>query len=165
MVSKRDLTVRQAAEELGVSVKWIRKQVAAGTISPHRRGNKPNGRFALTADEVTTLGSLLPAESDASATASSEPEAPATALSTDSAADPERARLLARIGDLESDRNNLQAHVAWARAIAEEQQKALEYERERTQKLMSDLEAQRTRVEALKALSAVDRLLGRHKAI
>lgn len=147
--------MQQAADELGVSVKWIRKQIAAGTISPARRGNKPNGRFALTADEVTTLGEHM----------SSKSETLATTPSTDSPTDPDRASLLARIGDLESDRNNLQAHVAWARAIADEQQKALEYERERTRQLMADLEAQRTRVEALKALSTVDRLLGRHKAI
>lgn len=77
----------------------------------------------------------------------------------------EDATALARIGQLEADRTNLMAQVAWARAVAQEQQKTLEVERERAEKLAADLEAQRGRVEQLKALSLLDRLLGRHKAI
>lgn len=72
---------------------------------------------------------------------------------------------LARITELEADRTNLMAQVAWARGVAQEQQKALEVERERTRKLEADLEAQRARVEQLKALSALDRLLGRQKRV
>lgn len=72
---------------------------------------------------------------------------------------------LARISELEADRTNLMAQVAWARGVAQEQQKALEVERQRAEKLAADLEAQRTRIEALKALSLIDRLLGRHKRI
>ena len=153
---KQDRTVKQAAEELGVSAKWIRKQIAEGAISPVRRGSKRNGRFALVAEDVVALRERL--ASEAASSSAIEPL-------TDSAADADRVGLLARIDELESDRTNLQAHVAWARAIAREQQKALDYERERTQKLADELEAQRARVEALKALSTIDRLLGRHKAI
>jgi hypothetical protein len=72
---------------------------------------------------------------------------------------------LARIGQLEADRTNLMAQVAWARAVAQEQQKTLEVERQRAEKLAADLEAQRARIEQLKALSVLDRLLGRHKRI
>jgi hypothetical protein len=154
-LAKNDKTVKQAAEELGVSAKWIRRQIAMGTISPTRRGSKRNGRFAITADDLIVLSERL----------SSVPKPPAIEPLSDSDADTDRAGLLARIDELETDRNNLQAHVAWARAIAKEQQKALEIERERAQKLAGDLEAQRARVEALKALSTIDRLLGRHKAI
>lgn len=72
---------------------------------------------------------------------------------------------LARIGQLEADRTNLMAQVAWARAVAQEQQKTLEAERVRSEKLAADLDAQRARIEQLKALSVLDRLLGRHKRI
>lgn len=72
---------------------------------------------------------------------------------------------LARVSQLEADRTNLMAQVAWARGVAQEQQKALETERVRSEKLAADLDAQRQRVEQLKALSALDRLLGRHKQI
>ena len=72
---------------------------------------------------------------------------------------------LARISQLEADRTNLMAQVAWARGIAQEQQKALESERSRTEKLEAELAAQRLRVEQLKSLSALDRLLGRHKRV
>jgi hypothetical protein len=154
-LAKHDWTVKQAADELGVSVRWIRKQIAESTISPMRRGSKRNGRFALNASDLVTLGERL----------SSESKSPAIVPLTDFTADVDRAGLLARIDELETDRNNLQAHVAWARAIAKEQQKALEIERERTQKLAVDLEVQRARVEALKALSTIDRMFGRHKAI
>ncbi|MDO8847349.1 MAG: hypothetical protein Q7W51_03035 [Coriobacteriia bacterium] len=82
---------------------------------------------------------------------------------TPDAAAPETS--LARISQLESDRTNLMAQVAWARGVAQEQQKALEVERQRAEKLATELEAQRTRVEQLKALTALDRLLGRHKRI
>lgn len=87
-------------------------------------------------------------------------EAPADALATGA-----EATLLARIDSLETDRTNLMAQVAWARAVAQEQQKTLEVERERAAKLTAELDAQRARVEQLKALSALDRLLGRHKGI
>lgn len=72
---------------------------------------------------------------------------------------------LARISQLETERTNLMAQVAWARGVAQEQQKALEIERQRAEKLAAELEAQRGRVEALKALGPLDRLLGRHKRI
>lgn len=72
---------------------------------------------------------------------------------------------LARITQLETDRTNLMAQVAWARGVAQEQQKALQAERQRAEKLAADVEAQRARVEELKALSILDRLLGRHKRI
>jgi hypothetical protein len=72
---------------------------------------------------------------------------------------------LARISQLEADRTNLMAQVAWARGIASQQQKAPEGERDRTRKLEADLEAQRARIEQLKALTTLDRLLGRHKRI
>jgi hypothetical protein len=75
------------------------------------------------------------------------------------------ATALARITELEADRANLLAQVAWARGVAQEQQKALDAERERSEKLAADLEAQRSRIEELKALSVLDRLLGRHKRI
>lgn len=154
-LGKQGRTVKQVAEELGVSVKWIRKHIAAGTISPARRGGKQNGRFALTTEDIAALGACLPSETG--------PES--IVQLADSAHDADRAVMLQRIEELESDRTNLQAHVAWARAIAKEQQKALDYQRERTQKLADDLEVQRARVEALKALSTLDRLLGRHKSI
>lgn len=72
---------------------------------------------------------------------------------------------LARISQLETERANLMAQVAWARGVAQEQQKALEMERQRSEALAAELEAQRARVEALKALGPLDRLLGRHKRI
>lgn len=72
---------------------------------------------------------------------------------------------LARISQLEADRTNLMAQVAWAKGVAQEQQKALEAERERTTKLETELAEQRLRVEQLKALSAWDRFLGRHKRV
>lgn len=72
---------------------------------------------------------------------------------------------LARINQLEADRTNLMAQVAWAKGIAQEQQKALEAERERTTKLEAELAEQRLRVEQLKSLSAWDRFLGRHKQV
>lgn len=72
---------------------------------------------------------------------------------------------LARITQLETERTNLMAQVAWARGVAQEQQKALEVERQRAERLAAELETQRARVEALKALGPLDRLLGRHKRI
>lgn len=87
-------------------------------------------------------------------------EAPGTGVPSS-----ETGTALARISELEADRTNLMAQVAWARGVAQEQQKALEVERQRSEKLAADLEAQRARIEALKALTLIDRLLGRHKRI
>jgi len=150
-LAKRGVTVKQVAEELGVSAKWIRGHITAGTITPERQGNKRNGRFLLSDADVETLRTRASEERPTE-------ERPAEPEGGDTTA-------LARISQLEADRANLLAQVAWARAISQEQQKALEIERERAEKLDAELEAQRSRVEALKALSVLDRALGRHKAI
>ena len=135
-------SIRQAAEDLGVTARWIRAQIAAGLISPARSGSKRNGRFLLSSADVE-------------------------ALATQAAEDPSAggAAMLARFTQLEGERANLLAQVAWERAIAQEQQKALEAEHARVAQLIEDLEVQRGRVEQLKALSAWDRVLGRHKGI
>jgi hypothetical protein len=136
------VSIRQAAEDLGVTARWIRAQIAAELISPARAGSKRNGRFVLNADEVETLATR----------AAEDPGAGGAAM-------------LARFTQLEGERANLLAQVAWERAIAQEQQKALEAEHARVAQLILDLELQRLRVEQLKALSAWDRVLGRHKGI
>jgi hypothetical protein len=136
------VSIRQAAEDLGVTARWIRAQIAADVISPARAGSKRNGRFILSAADVEVLA----------ARAAEDPSAGGAAM-------------LARFTQLEGERANLLAQVAWERAIAQEQQKALEAEHVRVAKLIEDLEAQRVRVEQLKALSAWDRVLGRHKTI
>lgn len=132
----------QAAEELGVPVAWVRAQIASGAVTPARSSDKRNARYILSDADVATLRAL----------AAEDPTAGGTAA-------------LARVSHLEAERANLLAQVAWERAISQEQQKALETELARTEKLSAELERQHTRVEALKALSAWDRVLGRHKAI
>jgi DNA-binding transcriptional MerR regulator len=142
MVAKPTASIKQVAEELGVSVKWIRRQIAEGLITPKRAGNRKNSRYLFSEAEVETLRARQAGEDGAGDTAA-----------------------LARISQLEADRSNLLAQVAWARAIAQEQQKTLEAERKRSDQLATELEMQRQRVEQLKALSAWDRVIGRHKAI
>lgn len=139
---KQGTTPKQAAEIIGVTPKWIRRQIKAGIISPERVGNKRNGTFMLSEADIQTLQGFV-----------------------GSNAGPDERTALARITQLESDRSDLLVQVAWARAIAQEQQKTLETEQNRSEKLQTELETQRARIEQLKALTAFDRLLGRHKAI
>ena len=146
-LAKRTVTVNAAAETLGVSAKWIRKQIAAGRITPARQGTKKGGRYLLTDAEIETLRTTAAERRGNGDGAGGE------------------AVSLARLNRLEADRANLLAQVAWARAIVQEQQKALDAERERSERLVADVAEQRARIEALKALSAFDRLLGRHKSI
>lgn len=142
-MAKQGKSVKQAAAELGVKPAWIRKRIEAGVVSPARIGSKRNGRFSLSDADLDALrGELRDAK-------------PATDMSD----------ALARIEHLESDRANLLAQVAWARAIAQEQQKALELERNRAAALAAEIDTQRDRVERLKALSVLDRILGRHKRV
>jgi hypothetical protein len=136
------VSIRQAAEDLGETARWIRAQIATELITPMRSGSKRNGRFALSEADVEVLATK----------AAEDPGAGGAAM-------------LARFTQLESERANLLAQVAWERAIAQEQQKALEAEHLRVAQLALELELQRVRVEQLKALSAWDRVLGRHKAI
>jgi len=135
-------TTAQAAEELGVSVGWVRARIAGGKIKPARSSNKRSARYRLSEADLAELR----------ADAAEDPTAGGQAA-------------LAVVSRLEAERANLLAQVAWERAIAQEQQKALEAELARTQALTTELEMQRARVEALKALSAWDRVLGRHKSI
>jgi len=149
--AKQGLSIKSAAAELGVPVKWVRARIAASAITPERSSDRRNARYVLSEADIATLRTL----------AAETPAQPETAAS-----DAEPAPLaLARISQLEGERANLLAQVAWERAIAQEQQKALEAERARTAKLAADIELQHGRIEALKALSAWDRVLGRHKAI
>ncbi|MBN2247942.1 MAG: hypothetical protein JW733_04520 [Coriobacteriia bacterium] len=141
-MAKKGTGVKQAAEELGVSPKWIRERIAEGVVAPERAGTKRNSRFVLSVADLEALRSARDADPAAGGTA-----------------------VLARINRLESDRTNLLAQVAWARAIAQEQQKALEREQQRSDQLAAELEAQRARIERLKALSVLDRVLGRHKDV
>ena len=138
----RGLSMSKAAEQLGVPLTWVRSQIAAGAVTPARSSDKPNARYVLSDADVAALQAL----------AADDPSAGGTAA-------------LARLSQLEAERANLLAQVAWERAIAQEQQKALENELARTEKLTAEVEKQRGRIEALKALSAWDRFLGRHKAI
>ena len=134
--------IAQAAEELGVSVGWVRSQITAGTVTPARSSDKRNARYSSDESDVATLR----------ANAAEDPTAGGAAA-------------LALVSQLEGERANLLAQVAWERAISQEQQKALEAERARTERLSAELDLQRSRVEALKALGLWDRLLGRHKAV
>ena len=143
MAKQQPIGIKQAATDLGVSAKWIRTQIDADAISPKRTSSKRNARYLFLAEDLDALRSL--AENDPSASGT-----PA---------------LLARYSKLEAERANLLAQVAWERAIAQEQQKALEAERQRAEKLTAELETQRTRVEELKSLSAWDHVMGRHKRI
>jgi capsule polysaccharide export protein KpsE/RkpR len=135
-------TTAQAAEEIGVSTGWIRSHIAAGTVTPARSSEKRNARYVLSEADVESLR----------AAAAEDPTAGGTAA-------------LAVVSRLEAERANLLAQVAWERAIAQEQQKALEAELARTERLSAEIDLQHARIEALKALSAWDRLVGRHKAI
>jgi DNA-binding transcriptional MerR regulator len=136
------LGISRAAEQLGVSAGWVRAQVAAGAISPARSSEKSKARYYLSDADLESLREI----------AASDPSAGGTAA-------------LARFSELEAERSNLLAQVAWERAISREQGKALELERARSERLEAELTAQRERVEALKALSAWDRVLGRHKTV
>lgn len=146
-LAKQAMTVKRAAELLGVSPKWVRKQIGEGAISPSRQGRKQGGRFLLSEADVETLRVRAADRGNGRGRGNGE------------------AATLARVSRLEADRANLLAQVAWSRAIVQEQQKALDAERERAERLTVDLAEQRSRVEALKALSVLDRLLGRHKSI
>jgi hypothetical protein len=153
--AKSGRSIKSVAAELGVSAKWIRAQVGTSAVTPGRSSDKRNARYLFSEADIATLRALAlhpePAPTAPPATA----ENPA----------PEPPAVLARVTQLEAERANLIAQVAWERAIAQEQQKALEAERARTAKLAADLELQHSRIEALKALSAWDRVIGRHKAV
>lgn len=140
-VSTVSISVKEAAARLGMPPKWVRARIAEGRIAPPRVGGKRTGRFALSPEDVTALSALA-----------AEATAPAA---TD----------LARVAQLEADRSNLLAQVAWERAIAQEQGKTLEVERLRIAALEAEVALQRDRVEQLKALTPLDRLFGRHKAV
>ncbi len=154
-MAKQSMSMKEAAAALGVPPKWIRARIAEGAIRPRRAGGKGSGRYVLSEADVAELRARAAAHPPKTSSDVPAPEA-------DSSPETEA---LARIGRLEADRANLLAQVAWERAIAREQQKALELERERVEKLLAELDAQRARVEQLKALGVWDRLMGRHKHI
>ncbi|MCX8007150.1 MAG: hypothetical protein N3B11_03430 [Coriobacteriia bacterium] len=157
LMAKQTMTVREVAEQLGVKPGWVRKRIADGTVTPLRVGGKSKGRYLLRVEDVAVLqaAAALRAQKGSRAVRGA---ARATFEAADTAA-------LARVSQLEEERANLLAQVAWARAVAQEQQKALEHERQRADRLEAELSVQRGRVEALKALTVWDRLRGRHREV
>ena len=143
-MAKPGTSVRRAAGLLAVTPKWVRARIDEGAISPKRIGRGRNGRFAISDEDLDVLRGLA---APAAETAPSGEDA------------------LARIGKLEADRANLLARLAWEHATAEATQRALDEERGRVEVLTAEVSAQRTRVEQLKALSVLDRVLGRHKGV
>ena len=141
-MAKRGTSVKRAADLLGVDSAWVRTRIDEGAISPKRAGNGRNARYALSDEEVDALRAL----------AAARPSSP----HDDS---------LARISKLEAERANLLARLAWEHATADANRSALDEERLRVKELTTEVAAQRTRVEQLKALSAWDRVLGRHKVV
>jgi hypothetical protein len=141
-MAKRAFGIKRVAAELGVKSDWVRARIADGSVSPARGKGRRKADPVLSDADVESLRAL----------AAEDPSTGGPAL-------------LARYSQIETERANLLAQVAWERAIAQEQQKSLELERGRAEQLATDLAEQRARVEALKALSAWDRMLGRHKAI
>jgi len=156
-MAKRGMSVKEAAAKLGVTTSWIEEQIAAGHVKPGRGRGKYSDRPYLSKNDVATLQHLW--------SRSPIPEVePVSAIPADELP-PAVSTLLARYSDLEAERANLLAQIAWERALARERETALDLEQKRNEQLAAELEAQRTRVEALKALSAWDRIRGRHKAI
>jgi hypothetical protein len=141
-MARQGTSVKRAAELLGVTPKWIRARIADSSVSPKRTGSGRNARYTLTEAEIETL----------------------RGLASRSVSDV-RGDALARIDTLEAQRANLLARLSWERATTRAREEALHAERARVDQLMAELAAQRTRVEQLKALSLVDRLLGKHKDI
>lgn len=141
-MARRGTSVKRAAESLGVTPKWIRARIADSSVTPARTGRGRDARYILTDAEIETL----------------------RGLAARSASDI-RGDALARIDTLEAQRANLLARLAWERATAHAREEALHAERARVEQLMAEVAAQRARVEQLKALSLVDRLLGKHKGI
>jgi hypothetical protein len=141
-MARRGTSVKRTAELLGVTPKWIRARIADSSVTPKRSGSGRNARYSLTDAEIDTLRGLA-----ARTTADVRGDA------------------LARIDTLEAQRANLLARLSWERATAHAREEALQAERARVDQLLAELAAQRTRVEQLKALSVVDRMLGKHKDI
>lgn len=154
-MTRRTITVREAAESLGVKPGWVRRRIADGVIQPVRADGKGKKRYLLDADDLEVLRSWAEMRAVGSVRRS-------RSASMASGAD---AHALARVEQLEEERSNLLAQVAWARALAQEQQKAIEHERARVERLEAELRTQQSRIEALKALTVWDRLLGRHKGV
>jgi hypothetical protein len=141
-MARQGTSVKRTAELLGVTPKWVRARIADASITPKKSGSGRNTRYALTEAEIETLRGLA--------------ARPVSGVRGDA---------LARIDTLEAQRANLLARLAWERATARAHQESLLAERARVDGLLEELATQRSRVEQLKALSVVDRMLGKHKDI
>jgi excisionase family DNA binding protein len=156
-MAKQGMSVKEAAAYLGVTPSWIEDQIASGRIKPKKGRGKYSGKPYLSKADREKLGELW--------SRSPIPEVePLSDMPSDDLP-PAVSTLLARYSDLEAERANLLAQIAWERALARERETALDLEQKRGEQLSADLEVQRRRVEALKALSTWDRMLGRHKSI
>lgn len=156
-MAKQIMTLKEVSTYLGVTTGWVKEQVAAGKVKPRKGRGKQAGRPVFSKKDRETLKELwsrAPIPEVESA-----PGIPADELP------PAVGTLLARYSDLEAERANLLAQIAWERALAREREKALELEQDRSRQLAEEVAVQRTRIEALKALSTWDRIRGRHKAI
>jgi ABC-type phosphate transport system auxiliary subunit len=148
-------TIRQVAEQIGRSVSWLRGQVRAGKLTPERVTGKHGEELRFTEADAAQARSLIPVPRTPAGSLS---EAYAIATRAQDAYQRDTLALRGQVSDLRADVARLQAERDAeadnaARLLAER-----DAERER-------LDAEHKRVEALKALTWVDYLRGRHRAL
>jgi DNA-binding transcriptional MerR regulator len=163
-VEQDGYTIKQAAEAVGCSTAFIRKQKRAGRVQPAERQGRYGNELRFTAADIDTLHALY-----------NRPTQRQRAAATTTAiigADVLREQLqhlqsvhdelLSRAARAEAD-----ADAMSARVLGLQQELTAERERLAADRAAADavLAAERQRIEALKALGVWDRLLGHHKRI
>ena len=128
-------TLREAAVEVGASVSWLRGLIRRGTIDPAKVQGKHGPEYRLNDGDLEAARSAYPDKASRSA-----------------------GTRLARVEELQADYTRVLVEMSAERARAEA-------ERERAERAEDALARERERVEALKSLGVVDRLLGRHKRV
>jgi vacuolar-type H+-ATPase subunit I/STV1 len=155
-------SIRHVAEQIGRSVSWIRAQVRGGSLSPQRMPGKFGAELRFTDADIAQARTLIPLPRTRAGSVS---EAYSVATRAQAVVMQEREQIA-----------DLREQVARLEVVRDSQAERLEQidnerEQERT-RLTAErdaervrLEATQKRLEALKALTWMDYLRGRHKAL
>lgn len=139
-------TLREAAQEIGASVPWFRKQVYKGALTPPLVEGSHGKEYRLTAADLEAARGLYHARGG-------------TGKRTDRLTNTQALALVTKTLE------QAQEAVAVARALADERGEALARERERADRLEQTLVEERERRERLQGMGALAFLFGGRRRI
>lgn len=157
-MEQRTYTIKEAAQEIGRSVSWVRVQIRKGNLNPERTHGRHGEQFTFSDADIAEARSLVPVRRTKEGTLSEAYSVALRAESVNLALHEQIADLRSEVARLEGERDAQARVVERLDTEGERLRAEVDAERERLR------EAQE-RISALKAVGVWGVLRGKHREI